>query len=585
MFALLAVALMSVAALGTDIGNEVTRHTDTQTQADFGAFAGGEKLSNNGKVGGTVPAAVLTAVMTALNANQPQDEKAPTATCVKNKNCVTSTAQLTNGTLTDGEVRYTSDGLQVVAPRHYVGFGMAQIMGIPGAYVGATATVHAYSPGLRVMPMFAVQGCDYGLQTLADPSGGGATSIVPPLAFPTETNGTQLQSPLVLKNSGGTPVSTFTLSSTGNTLDITAKKWNKSSYVGFFRSDDLTPAAIVKTGVPGAPLGNGGGSAQTVTITVPAAVTAVETVWWVRIYDGTSANPTSNPPRTGAGSETWSTQSEALPVVVGNASLQCLSGPTVGNFGTLKFPRTDVPNADFLPVDIAAGLQSPLTPNVLLPTPATGLCDATTTNAVISGVPSPGLQPGTNCVDTDTGLAANVATQGLIQGDQGYPGLLTTVPTRTNCDPNGGSTTRNINISGGPYKINDDVLTCYFTNGTTSIGDIAKASYGGGEVLDPSILASPRFFFVPVLKVQPSGGSNKYAIIDFRPAFVTDEQAISSAVKGSKTGTSDNGVMIQGQDVKQLKVVFFNFSALPLDAGKNVIDYLGIGTPIIRLVQ
>jgi hypothetical protein len=105
-------------------------------------------------------------------------------------------------------------------------------------------------------------------------------------------------------------------------------------------------------------------------------------------------------------------------------------------------------------------------------------------------------------------------------------------------------------------------------------------------VLDKSILASPRFFFVPVLKVQPtSGGSSKYGIIDFRPAFITDEQAISTAIKGSHTGTSDNGITIQGQDIKQLKVVFFNFDALPVDPGKNVMDYIGVGKPIIRLVK
>ena len=85
--------------------------------------------------------------------------------------------------------------------------------------------------------------------------------------------------------------------------------------------------------------------------------------------------------------------------------------------------------------------------------------------------------------------------------------------------------------------------------------------------------------------MQPKGGSDKYAIIDFRPAFITDEQAISSAIKGSKTGTSDNGIMIQGNDIKQLKVVFFNYDALPRDAGGNVIDYLGTGQRIIRLVK
>jgi Flp pilus assembly pilin Flp len=581
-YGLVAVLLMAMAALGTDIGNQVNRHTETQTQADFGAFAGGAQMPNNGKVGQTPPPQVVNAVVQSMNDNAPQDDNGVTT--------ITAT-QLTDGNLLNGEVHYTSDGLQVVAPRHWVSFGMARIMGFQGSYVDATATVHAYSPGLRVMPAFAVTGCDYGLQTLADPSGGQATSVVPPLAFPTETTNTNLNSPLVMKDSSGNPLNTLPLNSVGDTLTITGSKFNKSSYVGFFRSDDTSNSAIVTVPIPLAPRGTGTGASDTFTVTIPAAVTSVETVWWVRIYNGTSATPTSNPPRTGAGSENWLDESKALPVVVGAAALQCISGPTAGNFGTVKFPRTDVPTADFLPADIANGLEKPLVPDVLDPVTSDGKCTATTPNAVISDLPTPGLQPGTNCVDTDTGLAAQVATQGLIQGGTfsdgtHYPGLLASAPTTPGCAPNGGSASKNINITGGPYQINNDVLTCFFTDGSTSIADIAKSNYSGGAVLDKSILASPRFFFVPVLKVQPAnGGSDMYDIIDFRPAFITDEQAISSAIKGSNTGTSDNGIWIQGQDVKQLKVVFFNFDALPHDAGKSVMDYIGVGKPIIRLVK
>jgi hypothetical protein len=577
---LLFFVLVPVAALGTDIGNAVSRKTVTQTQADFGAIAGGSKLTDNFAAGTTPSAAIVNAVVTSLNGNQPQDDEQQA--CAVAKTCV-SASQLTDANLNNGEVRYTAEGLQVVAPRHYVDYGFANILGFQGDYVSARATVHAFSPGLRVMPMFAVQGCDYGLQTLADPSGGLATTIVPALAFPTENNGTQLQSPLGLKNSSGTTVSTFPLNSTGNTIDVTAKKWNASNYIGFFRSDDVSPSAIVTVAVPGAPYGTGAGSASTRTITVPTSVTSVETVWWLRIYNG-NGDPVADPhAATAPGS--WSAQSEALPVVIGSAALQCLSGPTVGNFGTVKFPRTDVPSSAFLPVDIAAGLQAPLVPHTLSPVPSDGKCTSATTNAIISDVPNPGLQAGTNCIDTDTGLAANVATQGLISGPgYGYDGVLTTKDTKENCDPNGGSNERNISIPGGPYKINDEVLTCYLLGGK-SLGDIAKASYNGGAALDPSILESPRFFFVPVLLVQPKGGGDMYAIIDFRPAFITDEQAVSTAIKGSKTGTSDNGIWMQGNDIKQLKVVFFNADALPRDAGGNVIDYLGTGPKIVRLVR
>ena len=121
----------------------------------------------------------------------------------------------------------------------------------------------------------------------------------------------------------------------GNTIDITAKKWDQSNYIGFFRSDDLSASAIVTVAVPGAPYGTGAGSASTRTITVPATVTAQETVWWVRVFNG------GGDPKAAGHAGSWSPQAQALPVVIGTAALQCLSGPTVGNFGTVKVPRDD----------------------------------------------------------------------------------------------------------------------------------------------------------------------------------------------------------------------------------------------------
>ena len=99
--------------------------------------------------------------------------------------------------------------------------------------------------------------------------------------------------------------------------------------------------------------------------------------------------------------------------------LECDAGSSSGNFGTLKFPRTDVPTSNEIPANIAVGLQSPLSPTVHQwaidnPTLA-GMC----TNGVNGALTAPNgavtLVPGVNCVDTDTGLAANVATEGLVR--------------------------------------------------------------------------------------------------------------------------------------------------------------------------
>jgi Flp pilus assembly protein TadG len=591
MFALLTITLLALAALGTDIGNEVSRHTDTQRQADFAAFAAAQQMTGTAKAGSPVPAAILNAVVTSMNSNQVQDDSAAKVTCIKNHDCVKA-SQLTDGNLANGEVRYTSAGLEVIAPDHKVSFGAARIMGIDTAYVGARATVNIFSPGLRVLPMFAVLGCDYGLQTLADPANGHDTPAVPTLAFNTDTNTTQENSPLVLKDSTGTPVNSLALNSTGNTLTITASKWSNSRYIGFFRGDNTSPTLIQTVAVPGAPFTKN--PATAVTVNIPNAVTQVQTAWYVRIYDSTGTeNPTASPHSPGQ----WSPAAQALGIRVGNAVLQCNQGSSDGNFGTLKLPRT-VPNqpSSWLPVNISQGLQSPLSLTVhqqwATDSPA-GKC----TDGVNGAVTSPGSQgtlvPYTNCVSTDTGLAANDATQGLVTGSNGYPGLLTTANTKSGCAPDGTSANRTVTVNGpagGTFSIDNSVLTCYLTNTTTSLADIANSSYNKGAVLDKSIVDDPRFVWVPVVAVKPDCGTcANYSIIDVRPAFITDEQPISTAVKNSTPAqngvTADNGVTISNNGITALKVLFFNSDAMPRDVNDNVITYLGVGPKIVRLIN
>jgi Flp pilus assembly protein TadG len=589
MSALLVIVLFSLAALTVDLGNAFARRTDTQTQADYGALAAAAQQKETAKKNMTITTAMKDAVATAMNNNQPQDDKSK---CWTTKTCVTA-AQLTDGNLLNGEIRYCGTGgptcganyasgvkgLQVIAPRNKVDYGFANFLGVSSGYVTEDALVNVFTAGKRVMPMYAVQGCDYGLQTLADPANGHTTPVVPTLAYDSDTNTTSL-TPIsqVLRNSSNTVVSTLTLNSTGNSVRFEAKKWVNATKIGFFRGDDPAPG-LVQEVTSFHLVGNSANLAPytqnnltTVELNIPDAVAQTETVWWIRVYNATTGQ--------------WSPKGEALGVRVGQAVLECDAGSNAGNFGTLKFPRTDVPTGNELPANIALGLQAPLTPEVhqwavANPTLA-GLCTNGVNGAVVSSGTS--LLPGTNCVDTDTGLAANTATEGLVQGGTYGPGVLTTEKTR--CDRNGSTDWKSVTFSSTSYNINNDVLSCYFVSGSTSIADIAKASYNGGIVLDPSILSSPRFFYVPVLAIQPAtGGSQTYSIIDFRAAFLTDETATSTAIKGSKTGTNDNGVIVQGQDIKQLKVVFFNSKALPVAGNIPLIDYLGAGERVIRLLD
>jgi hypothetical protein len=596
MTAMACIVIFAIAALSVDLGNAFARRTDTQSQADYGALAAGRLQTETAKSGMTIPPAMVNAVRDAMNANQPQDDK---SLCWTTKTCVTS-AQLTDGSLVNGEIRFCSGttcgtgydatvkGLQVTAPKNKVDYGFANLLGISSGNVQADALVNVFTAGQRVMPMYAVKGCDYGLQTLADPATGAVVTPVVVLAYNTDTNITKLTAnSQTLHDSTGGVVASLVQGSTGNTLTFTAAKWSDSRYIGFFRQDDTSPALVVKqnswwlsTDATHTNLNTGTGytsnPARTVTLNIPDSVAATKAVWYVRVFDGTDA----------AGK--WSPSSEALPIRVGDVVLECAAGSSSGNFGTLKFPRTDVPPSNQIPANIALGLQSPLAPTVHQWAIANPTLAGTCSNGVNGALTAPNgavtLVPGVNCVDTDTGLAANVATEGLVQGGTYGKGVLKE-KTTTGCDPTGGSNQRTLPIKANP-KINDDVLTCFLTNGTTSLADIASGSYSGGPVLSPAVLKSPRFFYVPVLAVEPTkGGSAKYSIIDFRAAFLTDETATAASVKGSHTGTSDNGVWVQGQDIKQIKVVFFNSNALPVDGDIPLIDYLGTGHRVIRLID
>ncbi len=315
------------------------------------------------------------------------------------------------------------------------------------------------------------------------------------------------------------------------------------------------------------------------TVTIPAAVSAVEDVWYIRV-------------QTAAGGR-WSARSEAQPLRIGNATLECSGTSNDGNFGTLTIPRTDTSNSTgdgWLPVNMAVGLQAPLTLAVY-PAPAPDTCGAAP--AIVSGVPTPGLIPGTNCVDTDTGLPANSATNGLIAGAGGHLGRLD-----KNTTPGCGADSADRNarwVTGiGPgstsdYSINDDLLTCFLTDDTTTLNTIVQRNYNGGAVLTEDIFRSPRFMWIPILKVEPfSGGSNKYSIVDFRPAFLTDQPLTANRVNNLLgTVTDHNGLTITNDDILTAKVIFFNAKALPDTADPSLpsTPYLGFGTKILRLTD
>jgi hypothetical protein len=560
--ALLCVVLFSVSALAVDLSNAFVRTRDVQRQADFAALAGGADLSTERS--GTVPSAVVNAVRDQLNGdagmNLPQDDAGQTAV---------TASDLVDADLTNGEVRFANGGLQVIAPEVRVDYTFARIMGFDQGNLSREATVGLFSPGMGVMPVYAVSGCDYGLQPITDPASG-ADPTIPPLAHDSDSNATTLTSV--------TPQE-VALHATGVSIEVVGKDFVDVTKVGFFRSDDDDPdlvEEVVATDFsppqPGGYTKNGKGS---VTVTVPDAVAGTEKAWYIRVY---SANVNE-----------WSARQTAQPFRVGEAVLECTSDASDGNFGTLKLPRnTPTQDSSWLPVNFADGLEAPLSLAIHENSAADGLCSDGVNGAVVSVKPN--LREGTNCVDTDTGLPANVATDGLINGSSGYPGRLAATESSTSegggCAPDGSTAPRTVSTPGNK-TINDDVLTCFLTDGSTSLYDIARPDYSGGAKLSPDIYDSPRFYWQPVLKAEPANGSSsKYSIIDFRPGFITDESVLPGSIQNSGTATADNGILIQGNQIKQLKVVFFNADALPAhDSGQVLSPFLGVGPKILRLID
>jgi hypothetical protein len=195
----------------------------------------------------------------------------------------------------------------------------------------------------------------------------------------------------------------------------------------------------------------------------------------------------------------------------------------------------------------------------------------------------------TNCVDNGTGLTAETATAGLISGVTSTAGTF-----KGRLDAAGDSvcnrSLRSVIVNGvskstKPILINDDTLSCFFNNDQTQVQDIALKDYKGGPVVDCRIFDSPRFFYQPVLQVRPGkGGSDHYSIIDFRPAFISQQDA--TATRNTGPTDSNTGVTIDNGSLTQLDVTFFNPKALPDDCPNGFGPGLGGTTKTeLRLVN
>jgi hypothetical protein len=97
-------------------------------------------------------------------------------------------------------------------------------------------------------------------------------------------------------------------------------------------------------------------------------------------------------------------------------------------------------------------------------------------------------------------------------------------------------------------------------------------------MLDPSVMNSPRFVWLPVVFATDRAQKNYQPIREFVPGFITDETQTSAA-------TSANGLVINGNSVQVLNIFTFNPAALPpVEASQSVNYDPDVGDGIVRLV-
>lgn len=610
MTAIMAVLLFSFAALAVDLGRAQVEKRDIQATTDFAALAGaGEE-----NLPGTTPTSCAYGPQAAVGDQAVQDAAAflgsgPWAGAVSAallRDCNLQNGEVVYGTLDystgTAVLDYDEQTLTLVSPPEDVSFGLAGIMGFSGTTVRGVATVAAGTPGSsKTFPAYAVDGCDWGLQTITNPANGQAANYSPTLVDAAD-NGNRVKltvsstaSPNPSPNT--IPVGTVASPLLDTIITISGSGLDEATKLGlFFEADGSTPAGKIEIDPYSATNPNGFTlvDASTIRLTVSSArypsIANTNRVLWVRVKGQTTGNASSP--------KLYSEVSNAQPLRVGNAYLRCTSGSNQGNYGALILPRADSTNSasgGWMPRNIATNLDEPLSLHTYPGSPtregetstAPDLCDPSDMRSVYSptsGNPTESdLLPETNCVDTDPGLPATSVSAGLVEGVGNGAGFIKGRLTDEASDC--GRSARTVTLTGNRnFDINDDVLTCFMQPGVT-VGTIWSSDYAGPAVISCEIYDSPRFFYQPVLQTRPdSGASQHYSVVDFRPAFIANQG--SAAINGSGPATTDNGVRVNNGAVDQINVIFFSNNALEKSCTNSVGPALG-GTTLqaLRMVN
>lgn len=525
--ALLGVVLFGVGALAVDLGQAYAKKSLVQTDVDVAVLAAAQELTSGG---GCNPEVVATATEYLERA----DNRVPGQGAID-----------LGGTPgdADGYISCAHWRVELWAPQAHVDYGLAPVLGVDGTDVTAHAAAQIKAAmGGATLPFFAVQGCDSGPQSIRNPSGPVTVSSIPPLT----------------PSSASTNHATFTISPT------TVPTGTMSAQVTLTGHGFKDASAVTFTGaggppyhyaVPVSPVATA--DTHTITVSVPPAVLAVEDTWYVRVLVGTRYSETA----------------DAQPFTVGDDKLYC-DARNEGNFGTIDVPRSDTSPGSWLAWNIIKGVQPAL---AVHPGP-NGQCDAQPGSVVSTGGPV----DGTNCLASETGLKVSATTDGLVTGSGSLPGRLDADST-SGCSRNGDDSRTSATVKGMP--INDDVLTCFLTNGA-HISDLVAGNAVGARALSADIFGSPRFFWLPVLDTDPSTGKKYWPVVGFVPGFISD-QSLDATRAAPGTLSPLDGIESDSSGVAEVKVVLFSEAALPefAPARGGEPDYQGTGPKVVVLVE
>jgi Flp pilus assembly protein TadG len=571
MVAVLATALFACAALAVDLGNAWARKRAVQKQVDVSALAAGWMLPMTVTNQSTIAAKVASYL------NETNNHVTGQAT-------VTG-SQLLNGDTADGEILWQNDDgtacsdncpqMRVVAPQAQVDFGFANVFGASHVEVQRDATVRVVSelpPAEDTLPFWLPTGCGFG-PTEADTTQGGTTSTA--TASPTATATTSTSS--VRFSPDPSVVGTQSLIG----ASVTEVGYMGATTVSGYSVSGLSGAGVKKitlrayppTGtayVDFAAQTTSGGNLPSFQVS-QADLTQIPGDWWIWAIvrsGNTDYYSTNHLVIRVTGGPTASASPTATSTGI---SVGCV-GQDRGNFGQLDSPRAEGGSKQTrFARNIALGIDHMLAPYVF----AEGQTERKQCDE--PGYVLPGAQlddmsrDGNNCIIGDTGNDGPKTYDALVTGlGDGTPGRLEVVHGHTTCHDRSDKS-----ISG--HLINNDVLSCFLRNGAT-LGSISATSGVNTSMLDPKVMDSPRFVWLPVVYAYDRAQKSFQPIRTFVPGFITDETQTSEA-------TDANGLELDGNSVKVLHVFTFNRDALPPLEKSRTTDYnASMGGAIVRLV-